>query len=464
MSELLQRPAPDGVEDVVGALDLRSEHWIDLLVDFIRRPSRTGFIDEVTDCATWIAGELTGRGWQAELVDPGHGAPVVLATLAGRAGAPRLLLYSHYDVISPEPLDAWTKPPFGALRDDGRIYGRGSTDAKANVLAAIGAAALLRDVRGEAPLNLTLILDGEEEAGSNNLPEFVELARPRLAADAVLSFDGAIDPSGRPKIGLGTSGMVFVELRVRGAERELHSAQARLFPNPAWRLVWALASIKGPDERVGLAGFDDPIRPPTAADRELMAAMGWDGRVQLREAGVESFVLGVEGDAALERLLFQPGLALAGISAGHTGAGMKAVIPSDAMAKLEFRIVPDQEPDDVLKQLRSHLDRHGFDDVELTVLATVETARTDPTSPLAGLLAGAARDVYGGAMVKPTEEYAGRQGAWLGRRLGIPGAQTGIGPPGARGHAADEFVTEEHYLAGIRYAATIFDRFAGWKP
>jgi acetylornithine deacetylase/succinyl-diaminopimelate desuccinylase-like protein len=135
------------------------------------------------------------------------------------------------------------------------------------------------------------------------------------------------------------------------------------------------------------------------------------------------------------------------------------VIPARASAKLEFRIVPDQDPDAVLAQLRDHLDRHGFADVALEVLATVETARTDPGHPLVGVVVGAATAVYGDAMVKPTEEYAGRQGAWLGTRLGIPGAQTGIGPPGARGHAADEFVTEEHYLAGIRYAAEIMERY-----
>ena len=458
MTDLLGRPAPAGLEDVVRHVDADSERWIDLLCEFIRRPSRTGHVDEVRACGEWFGDVLRGAGWQAELVDPGHGAPVILAHLPARSPAGHLLLYSHYDVISPEPVDAWTFPPFGAVRQDGRIYGRGAMDAKANVLSLVNGATALREVRGDLPCSLTLILDGEEEAGSNNLPEFVDLARDRLAADAVVSFDGSIDASGRPKIGLGTSGMVFVELTARGAARELHSAQARLFPNPAWRLVWALASIKGPDERVAIDGFDAPIRPPLAADRELMGAMGWDGSVQLREAGLESFVLGVEGDAALERLLFTPGLAIAGLDSGYTGSGMKAVIPSSATAKLEFRIVPDQEPEVVLEQLRAHLDRHGFGDVELTTLATVETARTDPRDPLVDMVARAARDVYGDAMVKPTEEYAGRQGAWLGGRLGIPGLQTGVGPPGARGHAADEFVTEEHYLAGIRYAATIFER------
>ncbi len=454
------RTAPGGLEDVVAHIDGQADRWIDVLCEFIRHPSRTGELDEVRVCADWIAGVLRAGGFETDLVDPGHGAPVVVAAQDGPPGSPHLLLYSHYDVISPEPVGAWTYPPFGAVRADGRIYGRGSTDAKANVLALVNAAIAFRAVRGTPPCRLTLILDGEEEAGSNNLPQFIDLARDRLAADAVVSFDGAIDPSGRPKIGLGTSGMVFVELRAPGAARELHSAAARLFPNPAWRLVWALASIKGPDERVGIAGFDEPIRPATATDRTMMDAMGWDGRSQIREAGIDGFVLGLEGSAALERLLFSPGLALSGIVGGHTGPGMKAVIPTDASAKLEFRIVPDQEPDEVLRQLRDHLDRNGFADIAIDVLATVETARTDPHDPIVDVLVGAARDVYGDAMVKPTEEYAGRQGAWLGRKLGIPGIQTGIGPPGSRGHAADEFVTDEHYLAGIRYAAAIMERYA----
>jgi acetylornithine deacetylase/succinyl-diaminopimelate desuccinylase-like protein len=445
--------------DVMSHVDRNAERWIDVLREFIRHPSRTGELDEVRACGEWIGRVLGDAGFTAELIDPGHGAPVVYATQRGPAGAPRLLLYSHYDVISPAPLEAWTVPPFGAVRQDGRIYGRGSTDAKANVLALVHAAVAFREVRGRPPCDLVLILDGEEEAGSNNLPEFVELARDRLRADGVLSFDGSIDPSGRPKIGLGTSGMVFVELRVPGAARELHSAAARLYPNPAWRLVWALASIKAPDERVGIEGFDDPIEPPSDADRALMGAMRWDGSAQLREAGLPGFLLGVEGDAALERLLFTPGLALAGLNAGYTGPGMKAVIPADATAKLEFRIVPDQEPETVLRQLRAHLDRNGFADVELSVLATVETARTGPDDPMVDVVAGAAQEVYGGSMIKPTEEYAGRQGAWLGRRLGIPGVQTGVGPPGARGHAADEFVTEQHYLAGIKYAIAIMERY-----
>jgi len=191
-----------------------------------------------------------------------------------------------------------------------------------------------------------------------------------------------------------------------------------------------------------------------------MAAMPWNDQRQLEEAGLPSFLTGVRGLDAVERLLFQPGLAVCGIESGFTGEGPKAVIPNRAQAKLEFRIVPDQTPEGVLQQLREHLDRHGFGDIEVTTLATVETAKTSPDAAIVAATVEAARSLYGEPMLKPTEEYAGRQGAWLGTRLGIPGVQTGVGPPGHRGHATDEFVTEAHFVQGIKFAATILARFA----
>jgi acetylornithine deacetylase/succinyl-diaminopimelate desuccinylase-like protein len=445
---------------VYAFVDSQSERFIDDLCNFVRQPSRTGYLDEVRSCAVYAA-ELGKRaGWTAQVVEVDDLAPVVLLEHAAPAGRPTLLLYSHYDVISPEPVSEWSYPPFSATRVDGRIIGRGTTDAKANVLSLIKAVESWLAVRGEPPCGVKLILDGEEERGSSNLPLFVDGWRDRLGADAALSFDGGIDASGVPKIGLGTSGMLYVELEVRGAKKELHSAGARLYVNPAWRLVWALASIKGPDERVLIDGFDDDIVPPTDRDRDLMAHMPWNDQRQLEEAGLPEFLTGVRGLDAVERLLFQPGLAICGVTSGFSGEGPKAVIPDRASAKLEFRIVPNQTPEGVLAQLRAHLDRHSFADVELRTLATVETAKTAPDAAIVESTIAAARSLYGEPMLKPTEEYAGRQGAWLGTRLGIPGVQTGVGPPGHRGHATDEFVTVEHFIKGIKFGATILERFA----
>jgi acetylornithine deacetylase/succinyl-diaminopimelate desuccinylase-like protein len=454
---------PPGVRDdltaVYGYVDENAERFIEELREFVRQPSRTGYLDEVRACAKYTVEVGTSAGWSGQVVEVDELAPIVLLERDGPPGSPTLLLYSHYDVISPEPVADWTYPPFAAARVNGRIVGRGSTDAKANVMSLIKGVESLLAVRGALPCGVKLILDGEEERGSSNLPLFVDTWRDRFGADATLSFDGGIDASGVPKIGLGTSGMLYVELEVHGARKELHSGGARLYVNPAWRLTWALASIKDPDELVLIDGFADDIVAPTEEDRALMSKMPWNDQRQLDEAGLPEFLTGVRGQAAVERLLFQPGLAICGLVSGFSGEGPKAVIPDRALAKLEFRIVPNQTPERVLQQLRAHLDRHGFGDVEVRTLATVETAKTDPDAAVVNAVIDAARELYGEPMLKPTEEFAGRQGAWLGTRLGIPGVQTGVGPPGHRGHATDEFVTVEHFIKGVKFAATIFQRF-----
>jgi acetylornithine deacetylase/succinyl-diaminopimelate desuccinylase-like protein len=452
-------PATTSLDAVYSHVDSQADRFVDELRAFVRLPSRTGFLDELRVAADYVSNLGRMAGWSAEVVDVDELAPIVLLQRPAPRGRPTLLLYSHYDVITPEPVSEWTYPPFSAEMVDGRIYGRGSTDAKANVLSLVKAIECLVAVRGEAPCGVKLILDGEEERGSSNLPAFVDGWRDRLTADSALSFDGGIDASGVPKIGLGTSGMLYIELEVRGAKKELHSGGARLYLNPAWRLTWALAAIKGPDEHVLIPGFYDDIVPPTDLDRQLMAAMPWDDERQLAEAGLPEFLTGVRGLAAVERLLFTPGLALCGFQSGFAGEGPKAIIPNRAVAKLEFRIVPNQTPEGVLEQLRDHLDKQGFRDVEIRTLATVETAKTDGDAAIVTATLDAARELYGEPMLKPTEEYAGRQGAWLGTRLGIPGVQTGVGPPGFRGHATDEFVTVAHFIKGIKFGAGILDRY-----
>jgi acetylornithine deacetylase/succinyl-diaminopimelate desuccinylase-like protein len=448
------------LQPVYDFVDAHSAQFVDELCDLIKQPSQTGHLDELRACAPKVVALAEAAGWSGQVATVDDLAPVIFLQRPGPRGSKTLLLYSHYDVISPEPVADWTYPPFSATRLDGRIFGRGATDAKANVLSLIKGAESYARTHGELPIGLKLILDGEEERGSANLPLFMDQFSTQVGADAALSFDGGIDASGVPKIGLGTSGMLYVELELTGASKELHSAGARLYTNPAWRLTWALASIKTPDERVQLPGFYDDLVPPTDEDRRLMAAMPWNDARQLSEAGLSGFLTGVSGLAAVERLLFQPGLAICGLTSGYSGEGPKAVIPNRASAKLEFRIVPNQTPEGVLAALRSHLDAKGFSDVEVRVLATVETAKTAPDAAIVRAAIEGARALYGEPMVKPTEEYAGRQGAWLGTRLGIPGVQTGVGPPGFRGHATDEFVTEEAFVKGIKLAATIFDRYA----
>jgi acetylornithine deacetylase/succinyl-diaminopimelate desuccinylase-like protein len=450
-----------GIDAVYRAVDENAERFVADLQRVVRQPSISSQNIGVRECADLLVAMMGELGIAARVMET-DGLPVVYGEIrAPRPDAPTLVIYNHYDVQPPEPLDEWTHPPFGAEIVDGVLYGRGATDAKGNLLCHIKAVDAFRRAGAPLPCHVKFLFDGEEESGSPSLPAFVAGHTDLLAADAALSFDGGFAAGDRPQIGFGSSGLLYVEIRARGGSKDLHSARARLVENPAWRLVWALAGLKGPDERVNLPGFYDPIRPPSALERAALEQTGWDDAAQMRELGVTRFLGGVSGVAAFERLLFTPTCNIAGFATGWMGEGHKTVLPSRAACRLDFRLVADQDPTTILAALRRYLDDHGCADFEIEDMGSIEPSRTALDTPFAALVIDAARRVYGvEPAVRPTGDASGRQGVWLGGRLGgIPAAGTGVGPPDWHGHAADEFITLDHYLNGIKYAATIWQLF-----
>jgi acetylornithine deacetylase/succinyl-diaminopimelate desuccinylase-like protein len=452
----------DELQAVRRAIDDGFAESVAALQRVVRQRSISSQNIGVRECAELLVEMMTGLGIDARVMET-EGLPVVFGDIrSGRADAPTLVIYNHYDVQPPEPLEEWTHEPFEAEIVDGVMYGRGTTDAKGNLLCHLMAIAAFQRAGIELPCHVKLLFDGEEESGSPSLPAFVAANTELLAADAALSFDGGFGGSNQPRISFGTSGLLFVELRVRGAERDLHSARARLVENPAWRLVWALNQLKGPDGRVQLDGFYDAIRPVSELERATLEHSGWDDGARMAELGIDRFVGGVSGVDAYEQLLFTPTCNIAGFATGWMGEGHKTVLPSRAACRLDFRLVADQDPAAILQSLRRFLDEHGCADFEIESRGNIEPARTALDTPYADVIVDAARDVYGGEPdVQPTGDASGRQGVGLGGMLGgIPAAGTGVGPPAWRGHAADEFMTLGHYRNGIDYAATIWTRYA----
>ncbi len=441
-------------------IESNRQRFIEELRELVRQPSISSQNRGVQECAELIRKRMAEVGIEASVM-PTEGQPVVFGQYKSPNAKKTLLIYNHYDVQPVEPLDAWEHPPFEAKMIGDKIVGRGSTDSKGNLLSHIKAVEAFVKGGVEVPLNLKFIFDGEEEIGSPSLPGFVEKHRELLAADGALSFDGGFDASGRPRIQLGSSGLLYIELRGRGPKRDLHSARARLVDNPAWKLVWALNSMKGDDERILIDGFYDDILPPSEEEIKLLQDSGWDDKAHLEEFGVERFLLGVTGMAASERLLFQPTCNISGFKAGHLGEGMKTIVPSEAIVKIDFRLVHKQSPEDILAKTKRHLSRHGFSDIEVKCLGFIEPSRTPFRSKIAQTVIAAARENYQmEPMIKPTGEASGRQGPWLASRLGIEGAASGIGPPSWRGHAPNEFITVGHFIEGIKYATRIWDKYA----
>ncbi len=310
------------------------------------------------------------------------------------------------------------------------------------------------------------MIEGEEEIGSVHLPGFVKQNRDRLRGDACLWEFGYLDHREVPLQFAGLRGICYVELHAETASRDVHSGiGGSIFPNAAWRLTWALASLKGKDEKIRIPGFYDPVLPPTARDRELMAQAPDMSEDHKTRYGVKEFLRGMKGGVELSIAeVFEPTCTICGLTSGYQGRGSKTVLPARASAKVDFRLVPDMTPDQVLKQLRAHLDREGFPDIRIQFLGGNPAGRTDPDHPFLRLVAETARPVYGMPMqIVPMVGGSGPNHSFI-QELGVPVATAGFGNPDTRAHAPDENLRVDLYLKHAKHVARMIHAFAESAP
>ncbi len=430
------------------------------LKQFVAVPSVGAQNRGLDEGAELVRAMLARRGFTTEVL-PSGGAPVVLAERKGtRPGT--LLFYNHYDVQPAEPLDEWDSPPFEATLRDGKLYGRGVSDDKGHLMARLFAIDAVLSAYGELPCSIKFVIEGEEETSSAHLHDFILHHRERLKADACVWEFGYVDHRDQPLQYAGLRGICYVELSVRSASQDVHSGLGgSIFPNAAWRLTWALSTLKGIDERVAIPGFYDTVVPPTARDRALMEALPEVADEYRQRYGVRSFVRGLTGGAALRIAeVFEPTCTICGLTSGYQGPGPKTVLPCVASAKVDFRLVPDQQPDVLLEQLRRHLDAHGFSDVEITCLGKEPPARTDPDHPFLKQVSELAAPVYGAPMtIVPLVGGSGPNYPFV-YDLGLPVATAGLGYPGGRVHAPNENMRLDLYMKHAQHMARLIEAFA----
>ncbi|HKC19133.1 MAG TPA: M20/M25/M40 family metallo-hydrolase, partial [Candidatus Dormibacteraeota bacterium] len=352
--------------------------WMGELRALCAVPSVSARHEAIEPCAALVGQMLERRGFRTTITSVGGGHPVVLGHATGAADGKTMLFYNHYDVQPPEPLALWESPPFELTEREGAVYARGSKDDKGEFVARLAAIDALRAVTAGYPCNLTWLAEGEEEVGSPHLPDWVAEHADDLRADAAIWEEGQVDEEGRPIVRLGARGLLYIDISGRTLSRDAHSGSANLLPNAAWRLVWALSSIKGPDGRILVEGFYDDVRPPTAAEESMLSVLPDTSAAFRREFELDQLLDGV---TQVERAYFTPTANIAGVGAGYQGEGSKTVIPAQARAKMDFRLVPDQDPHDILRKLRRHLNAHGFDDVKLEVLGAERPGMTDASAP-----------------------------------------------------------------------------------
>ncbi|MEW6716731.1 MAG: M20/M25/M40 family metallo-hydrolase [Chloroflexota bacterium] len=411
------------------------------------------------ECAQLVAEMLAARGFKVETM-PAEGAPVVYGERQGTSDK-TLLFYNHYDVQPPEPLELWESPPFEPTFRDGKLFARGVSDDKGHIVSRLFAIDALLETFGDLPCNVKFIIEGEEETGSVHLPEFIRQNKAKLAADACVWEFGGVDHEDVPIQYLGLRGICYVELSIETASTDVHSGLGgSIFPNAAWRLTWALSSLKGPDERIRLPGFYDSVLPPTERDLELLAKFPDVAEEYKQLYGVPYFLKGLQGGVELKRAeIFEPTCTICGLTSGYQGEGSKTVLPARASAKVDFRLVPNQTPKQVLEQLRAHLDAEGFPDIQIENLGGGPPGRTDPDDPFVQMVVETAQPVYGQPMqILPIAGGSGPNHVFL-HTLNLPVVTAGMGYPGTCGHAPNENIRIDLYLKATKHVARILAEF-----
>jgi len=447
------QPTDIDLTDVFAYVEAHRQEFLDRLLAYVRMPSISAHGVGMAEVAEHIAGVVRGMGMRTEIV-PTDGWPMVLGESPAVPGAPTVLLYGHYDVQPPDPLEEWASPPFEPEVRDGRVYGRGVGDNKGQHLAQLLALESLLACRGALPCTVKVLLEGEEEIGSPRMPGFVAANRERLAADLVITSDGPVDESGQPQILFGVRGVLSVELRARGANRDLHSGNwGGIAPNPLWTLVHLLASMKNERGEVTIDGFYDDVLPASEAEQAALARLPVDVVGVRDRLGIEQLDAPVERGYH-ERLTAWPAFTINGLHGGYGGPGSKTVLPHEAVAKCDIRLVEAQRVADVYAKVCAHVERHA-PGVEVVHHGAMDPSKTPLDSPF---MEPIRRAIWAAQSVEPLlvptmggslPEYVFTQ------TLGVPAFTVPYANADEANHAPNENLEVERFFAGIRTGAAM---------
>ncbi|WP_378152400.1 M20/M25/M40 family metallo-hydrolase [Chungangia koreensis] len=446
------------MKDLYEYIDQHRDQYISWLQEGCRQPSVSTQFRGIDEMAAMVEGYLLKLNAEVQIVPTGRHPVVYGKILSDKEKT--LSFYNHYDVQPEDPIELWDYPPFGAEIHDGKLFARGVADNKGNLFARIAAIHAYQQVYGELPVNIKFFVDGEEEFGSIYTHHAIENAPDIIETDGYIWESGYKTPDGALSIRLGLKGMLYIELRAKGANTDLHSSNAAIIENPAWRLVWALNTLKGTDERVKIEGFYDRVDQPSELEKQMLANMPLHEKEMLKNLELESFLLNLDGDELKEKFIFQPTCTICGIYSGYTGEGSKTVLPSEAKVKIDFRLVPDQDPDEIIVLLRKHLDKHGFEDITIHKISGKKAAKTDPGDPLAKVAIKEAEKFYG----KPPQIFSMSPGTGpmykLAAQYNIPAVSFGVGYEDSRIHAPNENIRIEDFIEGIKFICTVMHEYS----
>jgi acetylornithine deacetylase/succinyl-diaminopimelate desuccinylase-like protein len=434
--------------------DRHQEQALTTLSSLVAQPSISAQGIGITECAALLRDMMVTAGIDARII-PTEGYSVVYGQVLRDPQQPTVIFYGHYDVQPPEPLEAWESPPFQATVRHGRVYGRGTGDNKGQLLTHVLAVQALHAVGAEVPVNVKFLIEGEEESASAHLASFVEVHKGLLHADVAYTADGPMYEGDRPIVCFGVRGLLYVELEARGPASDCHSGlNGGVVPNPAWRLINVLSDLRDPSGRITLPGFYDRVAAPTREQLELLRRIPFaPDQFQRRHKLTEVIQNSVDFH---RRLMYEPTFNICGFAAGYGGAGMKTIIPAHALAKIDMRLVTDQDPDEIFLKLADFL-RSRAPDVQLRKLGSVPPSTTSPTLPVGKIIIEAIQRACGvNPVVVPV--LGGTMPDYVFTRLlGIPSIMVPYANHDEANHAPNENITITAFFNVIKATLTVLD-------
>jgi acetylornithine deacetylase/succinyl-diaminopimelate desuccinylase-like protein len=436
---------------------------IDELKTYVHFRSISAQKSSMTDTVRNVSAMIEATGGNVKILENIGANPVVFGYFkAGPNGNTKrtLLFYNHYDVQPPEPLEEWDSDPFTLTIREGKLYARGVSDNKGDLVVRLTAIRLLQSLEGGLPCNIKILVEGEEEIGSRNLEAYITSNPDLFTADACIWEFGEKDQQERAHMVAGVKGMVYLQLSCTGADVDIHSMAGAYIDNPAWRLVQALASLKSAENEILVEGFYDGVIHPSVEERETARRIPFDEEHVKSLYGLKlPLITDAKQQDPREAMMYEPTMTICGIESGYYGEGSKTVLPRKALAKLDCRIVMGQEPEHIANCIERHLVKHGFKDIEVELLNAQRAYRSDLSHPFFSIVVTAAQEVYGTEIVLEPSSAGSGPMYEIGQLLHMPIASTGVGWFDSRYHAPNESIRAQDFEQGIVYIAHLLCEF-----
>lgn len=442
-------------------IDRNFSNWLKDLQKLIQQPSVSAKNEGIEKCSRLVCKTLKDAGINSQILKiKNNAAPLVYGEVKSKSNpAKTILFYNHYDVQPPEPLELWNYSPFSGKIIGNKIYGRGASDDKGELITRIKAVESYLQTYGDVPCNIKFVIEGEEEIGSPNIEKYLTKYKKKFSCDGVIWEFGYIDSKGRPIVGLGMKGLLYVELTKIEAKRDAHSSLAVLIKNPAWRLVEALNTLRNSHGKILIKDWYKEVRPVTKRDLALLKKEPFDAQSFKKEFGITEFLGKKNAQQAKISLATEPTCNIAGFISGYVDEGAKTVLPHKATAKIDFRLVPDMDPQKQVFRLKRHLRSKGFTDLKIKIYHGEAAARTNPSEKLVKDTICSVQKIYGSHIVNISNAGTGPMHSFQ-KILKAPCVSVGSTYIFSRIHSPNEFARLDLLKKTTKSICLIMKNFA----